>query len=396
MMNEKITSWLRPLIPAVLLGASLPCLAAESTTGGTVVGRRHALAPGEGLTPDDAREITPSASAALQLPIDLSGYFWVDTGYMQQKNGEAGQLNKDAPYMQGRFVLAAEHQRNFGDAFGLARVELVGMVNEFSNGSYEPHNVDAYLQVGKKSWDVMVGRFVGWEVFHRGLGVDLNTAEESGALHAPAHYQLNFARGTTDGAGQAAVHLFPADFLRLELGGVYGQDSQQNWYGARPVANLRFGMLELVGGAEILRQEGQRSDDKVVQTSKGVGGRVQLNAGRITAGVNYAHAKVEKTDTNGETDAGTQHDRDTAGVFADLKLGSSVVGGGFLYTKEDKVVSSKKYYQAFLAWQYATPIEGLSVKAVVNFSRTHNEDFDAHTEFENDLRSVRVRCAYAF
>jgi hypothetical protein len=101
----------------------------------------------------------------LGFPIDVSGYLWVDTGYLGRVTAQPGAYDQDANYMQGRFVLAAAYERQFGDYFGKAKVELLGLVNEFSKSSYEPHTLDAYLQVGAKKWDVQVGRFLGWEVY---------------------------------------------------------------------------------------------------------------------------------------------------------------------------------------------------------------------------------------
>jgi len=84
---------------------------------------------------------------------------------------------------------------------------------------------DLYLRVGKwNSWDLMAGRFEGWEVFHLGMGLDFNTFERIGAVGpGEADNQIAFY-GLTDNqfrpsgaAGNLAFHYYPLRILRFEL-----------------------------------------------------------------------------------------------------------------------------------------------------------------------------------
>jgi hypothetical protein len=112
----------------------------------------------------DAAELFPK----LTIPIQFDGYFWVDTGYMKRTNAQSGQYDQAAAYMQGRYVLGATYYAEKGEFFGLARGQFIGLVNEFSKSQYEPHTLDAYVQAGlKRKFDIQVGRFLAWEVYHR-------------------------------------------------------------------------------------------------------------------------------------------------------------------------------------------------------------------------------------
>lgn len=348
--------------------------------------------PGQTTAP-----VAPPAALGLDLPIQLSGYFWVDTGYMKRTNAQTGQYDQSAQYMQGRFVLAAAYQREVAGLVGLAKVELVGFVNEYTKSQYEPHTLDAYVRIGQRRWDLQVGRFLAWEVYYRGQGIELYTAEEAGALGGPLMYLLDFTRGLKNEAGQLAFHLFPLDFLSVEVAGVYGQESGQNNLGVRPVADLKLGGLEVIGGYEYFKQSPQNDADKVEVTSKGFGGRAQVTWSVATVGIDYAKAKVDYIDIQGLVDSEKSLDRWSAGAFADVSFWRNSIGLGYHRTDQKNVRGEHNTQdQAFVSYLYRLPIEGLSLKGVYGYARADVESADTGTSWSNNMNSVRIRILYQF
>ncbi len=333
-----------------------------------------------------------------KIPIDFSGYIWVDSGYMGRDNALDKDPDQKANYMQGRFVLAAEYQRRLNDAlYARAKLELVGFDNEYAKSQYEPHTLDAYLQVGTKKFDLQVGRFLAWEVYHRGQGIELYTAEEAGALGGPELYWLQTTRGHKNEAGQAAVHYYPFDFLGFEVAGVYGQESGQNNLGLRPAADFRLGGLQIMAGAEYLQQSPQSTAEKTEITSMGYAGRVQYTLGPATLGVNYARADVEYIDHQLLVDTDKSLTKTTMGSFLNFDFWNNIIGLGFHRTTQLNLQGEENIHdQAFVSYLYRLPIKGLSAKAVYGFAQAHVEDVDVKREWNNYLQSFRLRLEYQF
>jgi hypothetical protein len=334
-----------------------------------------------------------------KIPIELSGYMWVDTGYMARDNALAGSPDQNANYMQGRFVLAGTFERPFGELYGKAKLELVGFDNEYTKSQYEPHTLDAYLQFGTKKFDVQLGRFLAWEVYQRGQGIELYTAEEAGALGGSKIYLLDFNWGHMNEVGQAALHYYPFDFLGFELAGVYGQEGAGlvNYAGVRPVADFRLGGLQVVGGFEYQRQYPQTTSDKTDITSMGFAGRAQYTLGPVTLGVNYSRADVEHINHEQLVDTDKSAVRTSMGSFLDLDFWKNSIGLGYHRTTEFNQQSELHTHdQAFVSYLYRLPIQGLSVKGVYGFAKAHRQDNDNDSEWDNYLQSFRLRVAYQF
>ncbi len=394
------------LAGSAALFAAAPAVAEESTL----------VAP-EGVTGASAGELTtevPEAFSnapisplvdrpALQRhennagPFRLGGYFWTDVGTMDRTFSEQPQEDLGANFMHGRMVLAATAQQNFGDFFGRARVEFLGLVNEMSKGQYEPHTLDAYAMFGNKVFDIQVGRFLPWEIYHRGQGIELYTPEEAGAGGAPALYWLDYGRKHFNEAGQAAVHFYPFDWLGFEVSGVYGQENSQNYYGVRPALALRFGGFQALAGYESLSQQPQREREKVEMTPQGWATRVQYDFDFLTLGVNYAQGETEKTRIEGDIDSEATFETWTAGGFADVRfLRDHSLGGGFHHTDMTNEQGENNLHdQSFVYYQYRLPfLDGVTVKAVYGFARGDIEDVDTKTFAKNDMQSFRIRLAY--
>lgn len=396
------------------------CLAAlaSGAAGAQPVASADESAGREGTTPI-------AAPRKLTNPIDFSGYIWVDTGQLQRDNRTPGTPSQDANYMQGRFVLVSTYERSVGDLTALARLELAGLVEDFTNGQYAQSVLDAFVQLGQRRWDVRVGRFLAWEVYYRGQGIELFTPEEAGAAGrggtpAPTLYHLDFARGHATGPGQAAVHFFPFEALGLEVAAVYGQQvpAQTNAIGIRPSADFRLGGLGIVGGYEYLKLSGQQANDNAETTRSGYAARVQYRFGApydagpgedprwlrardvgtgVTIGANFAQATVEQIEIDGTRNTGFSFDKTSVGGFVDLDWRKSSLGLGYHRTTQENERGEKHTHdQAFVSYLHRLPIDGLSLKAVYGFALAELEDVDVGRTFENDMQSFRVRVAYEF
>jgi hypothetical protein len=271
-------------------------------------------------------------------------------------------------------------------------------VNEFAKSQYEPHTLDAYIQVGyKKKFDIQLGRFLAWEVYHRGQGIELFTAEEAGALGGPTLYWLDQTRGYKNEAGQFAAHYYPFKVLKFELAGVYGQESNQNNYGVRPVVDFSVGGLQLIGGYEYLKQVPQTSADKVETKLQGVAGKLQYSFPVVTAGASAAWVDVDSFDINGDTDSAKSYKKLSAGGFVDIDFWKNSIGLGFHHTtQKNERDENIRHEQMFVSYLVRLPIDGVSLKAVYGFASAHIEDADAKSEWTNNMNSFRVRAAFDF
>ncbi|MCA9517843.1 MAG: hypothetical protein KC635_23045 [Myxococcales bacterium] len=355
-------------------------------------------APHDADVPPDLDAPKDGDVVILGVPLSFSGNFWTDVGFMKRLNERQGQYDQDATYMQGRFVLAAEHTSGLGDTYyATARVELLGFVNEFTKSQFEAHVQDAYVIAGSRLWDVQVGRFLAWEVYHRGQGIELYTAEEAGALEGPSLYWLQVTRGHRNEAGQLAFHLFPTDWLAFELAGVYGQESNQNNLGVRPVVALDFGRLDVKLGYEYLAQLPQTDADKVEVKTQGFAAMVSYAFPHLTLGADVGHASVDYTDIQGLTDGEKTFDKTSVGGFADIDFADSSIGLGYHFTmQENEQGEQNTHHQAFVTFLQHLPIPGLSVKLVYGFATAHIQDIDVGSEWDNTMHSVRLRVAYDF
>lgn len=346
---------------------------------------------------DDAQRVP--IPSVLGLDIRFSGYFWADTGYLDRQNAQAGQYDQNVAYLQGRFVLGAGVSRTFGDYFGAAKVEFIGFVNEFAKSQYEPHTLDSYVRIGhKKWWDFQIGRFLAWEVYHRGQGIEFWTAEEAGALGGPALYWLDLTRGYRNESGQGALHFYPFEFLKFEVAGVYGQENNQNNFGVRPVAHFTWKDFQVIAGYEMLALRPQTAADKTQSTTHGFAGRAQYTIAKtVTAGVNFAQQYVDYTDINGLQDTDRSLDKYTVGGYVDIDFWKNSIGLGYHHTNQLNLQSeNNRQHQAFLSYLFRLPIQGMSLKAVYGFALAHIEDADTRSTWENYVHSFRLRIAYEF
>jgi hypothetical protein len=248
---------------------------------------------------------------------------------------------------------------------------------------------DLWIRVGQWNlWDLKVGRFEGWEIYHLGMGMDQYSLERMGAgmfgindtgtdpnpnqtgatqLEAPSFYGVNYLHDRpTDGlaVGNIALHLYLTEYLRVELLAKLGTDNYRNddratgnpaatYLGGRPTAILDVGWLKLKVGAEYQTRTPITQDpagagafkDPVQQTiQKGIGGSLQFVIDPlIEFGLNAAVGRQDYTNSSGNTpgmpgypgDLAYSYTTKSVGGFANLRLADLWLAGfGLNWTEQ--------------------------------------------------------------
>jgi hypothetical protein len=340
---------------------------------------------------------------------------------------------------RGLLRLTPTYVSGNGKFFIQSQVELVGNLCQASSQvclqSGTVDTDDLWIRFGQwNSWDVKVGRFESWELYHTGMGLDINTQERLGAqnagvtqtpdLRAPDFYGTDWMhyRPTEGlGVGYLAFHAYPTSTLRFELLGELGASDVQSqgytYLGGRPSVILDQGWIKLKLGAEYEKRWGATThvvdtDTKVASHAhrirKGLGGCVQFVIDNLAEfGGNFALGWQDNY-TNPATDDQNVMDsfgRNSVGGFANLRLGTLwLVGGGANYTWQND-----KYYhqdaaspnftahlQVFGAAQYYLARQ-LMIKAVIGYARADFIPSDESVDiWSNVMYSGRVRLMYLY
>ncbi|MEO8179389.1 MAG: hypothetical protein ABI895_11210 [Deltaproteobacteria bacterium] len=267
----------------------------------------------------------------------MHGQVELDVGYARYKYPERQDRPKETLNdMRGRFVLGPTFHHGFagGDYFLNVVAQFVAWVQEQAN-EYQINADDVYVQVGDgRKWDLQVGRFMTWRVYHKGLGFDLYTLEDNGASKSYPISNGDFAVHTYEAdyiflrnspyvggevAGRAAFHYYPADILGFELAAAYGLAGNRgsDTLGVRIAADLQWDFLQLTAAGEVRRQA-QTGPPSTVQnmgtpqqrtvectdcdSSKnyGAGGGLRLNLAPVGLGGNFAIGYDRKSQLVGD------------------------------------------------------------------------------------------------
>jgi hypothetical protein len=384
--------------------------------------------------------------AGLQWPympksgVGLSGSVWVDSGYEKINRGP-NSPDTSRYLQQGRMLVRVTPTYSDGSYFVQGQAELVA--NQCQTQGSACLNAgtvdtdDLWIRVGKwNSWDLKAGRFEGWEVYHTGMGLDINTLERRGAqqegvagttLPVPDYYGATYLqyRPSGLGLGYLAFHAYPTDILRFEILGALGTDNAtsdgKNYLGTRPVVIVDWGRLKFKGSYEWVRNtdgtqqlvpdpsnSGKliKQDDKYKQTKQGFGLAAQLIVNqRFELGANLGRGKQVTTDINGNADDTASFTTTSVGGFANLRLlGGMILGLGANWTTQEdnhsvggNLPDYSAHLQAFAALQYIV-WKQLFVKVVLAYARADFSPSGGSVDsvFSNEMFSGRVRLMYLY
>jgi hypothetical protein len=372
--------------------------------------------------------------------VGVSGSVWVDSGYEKISSESPNVMGAIRFLQQARAVLRVTPTYVSGRFFIQAQAEMVAngcqstgslACDETAKGTVDTD--DLWLRVGHWNiWDLKVGRFEGWEIYHTGMGLDINTLERRGAkldnAVPPDYYGVTFLhdRPRGPGLGYIALHGYPTSFLRAEVLTEVGTDNVssagENYLGVRPTAILDLGWVKVKGGYEheSRTKGGQRSSGgektgyKYSLTKDGYGGAVQFVLepyGEL--GANIARGSQVYRDDDGNTDDTFNFTWTSIGGFANLRVGSlarlhvlddMLVGLGFNWTTQydshragNNDPDYAAHLQAFGAIQYLVAKQ-LYVKAVIAYARADFQPSGATGDlvFSNVMWSGRIRLMYLY
>jgi hypothetical protein len=380
--------------------------------------------------------------------VGISGSAWVDTGYETNRSESSSVPNSTTYLQQARAVLRVTPTYVSGRFFVQAQAELVGNGCQTTGTTCLDAGTvstdDLWLRIGEWNvWDLKVGRFEGWEVFHTGMGLDINTFERMGAWatsgsQPPDYYGVSFLhdRPQALGQGYAAAHYYPFSFLRFELQGELGTSAVKtagnNVWGGRSVAIFDLGWLKLKAGAEYdnttdtntapynadpAKGPTGKVDDGFKQTRKGYGGAAQfVYDPYVEVGASIAQGIQTYNNPQANAQNATNSFTKTSlGGFANVRvvrlldpdlhiLDDLLLGGGVVWTTDynnHRVNSPDGDYSAHLqifgAIQYLIAKQ-LFVKGVFAYARGDFKPSGAVGEdiYSNEMYSFRLRLMYLY
>lgn len=342
--------------------------------------------------------------------IGISGSVWNDLSYVRFVGSRRDIDRYGKRWLtQGRAVLRVTPTHSTRDGwFAQGQAELVAEGDTSVNGNLTGSTDDLYVRVGKWNlFDVTVGRFQGWEVFHYGMGLDLNTLERKGA-------RIDFSTNTPNdiytfsylwdrqelGLGYYALHLYPHKFVRFEVLGALGaggaSGTKDYETGVRPVGILDLGIVKFKAGVEYAKAVPQIDDHPSGHrpernTRSGYGAALQLVLNPyVEAGVNFARSFEDIRTKENLDDIEHSNNTWTAGAFLNARVvGPFIVGGGALMNHWENrnpnprpgpdygTVDYKKQFLSFFALQY-TAFDTLYFKFV-----------GSHAFFKDHLEGVK-------
>jgi hypothetical protein len=349
--------------------------------------------------------------------IGVSGYVWVDTGYEFLKRGNSVDANQKDVLSEGRALLRVTPTYSSGRWYVQGQAELVANKEQ---SVAQPKVVDVddlWIRVGQwKAWDFQVGRYEAFEVYHFGMGLDVNTLERYGATgdqtrSPPDVFELG---GNSNivyrqaGISNVALHVYPTDYLRLELLGQLGLDQASTFdtAGVRPAGVLDFGFLKIKASADYRKQFPQGASSKASVTVRGNAGAIQFVADPYAeGGFNIAYGSVDYYSPMNSTDPNASRgDYDTSRSGKDLDMGGFanvrvidglIVGGGVNYNQEtDLQAGHFTHLQTFGAIQYLL-LKTLYIRVVGAYAKGHLAPGNTPA-WDNTMTSARLRLTYLF
>jgi hypothetical protein len=367
--------------------------------------------------------------------LSWSGGLETDVGYAKYTHDAITYKPEDFYDFRGRFVLGPVLRYDIPNTsmFFRATGQLVGWIRE-QYGIYQVNVDDIYAQVGQYGlWDFMVGRFMTWRVYRKGLGFDLYTLEDTGALitenwesgefHVHT-YEVNsiFYR---EQPGRAAFHLYPTDWSGIEVMGVYGKEGPSNTAGTRAAANAHLGILSLSAAAEYRYSRpavypGNYDEQNIfVACDKcglvkhyGYGGGAVFAYKPIEVGVNAAQGHISTYSIKeGSLDSASYNKVTSVGGYAELDVGSVafhkslILGGGINRTLTVADTGAfDRHIQSAAYVGYPLGFNNAMVKLVLSKADGHIETYantnangtPLYNPHNNTMLAARVRLSFNF
>lgn len=361
-----------------------------------------------------------------EVRIAISGSVWNDISYARLSPGDKALKKYDRWLDQTRGVFRVTPAYTTKEGYFVqGQTELVANGTQFlDNTTKNMGGVDdVFVRAGKWDlFDVTVGRFQGWEVYHYGMGLDLNTLERNGAAHPdqtqgiPQIYGLsNYWDRPDGGAANYAVHVYPTDFLRFEVLGQIGSTPDgSNMRGVRPVGILDLGYVKVKAGWEYGVTNPQKAGSQAHTRSNGVGGAIQFVLDPyIEGGINGAIGYYDFWEGTGLPNTQKSTTTTSIGGFLNGRIvGPLMLGVGANNTHWENLRPNnsplspelhgkpnyKNHVQTFGAVQYSF-WDKLFLKFVASYSSFHFEDVIEvpHTgTFTNKEYGARFRVMYLF
>ena len=344
--------------------------------------------------------------------IGVSGDVWVDTSYARLNRGEAN-APKERPFIQqARMVLRVTPTYTQGNWFVQAQAELVANKDQTLKQPDVADTDDLWIRIGSwNKWDIQVGRFQAWEIYHLGMALDLNTFERKGAYDLspntpPDIYGVTYAWGRPSGVGNVGAHLYFTDYLRVELLGQLGSENGHNSLGGRPVAILDLGWLKFKVGGEYKKTTQVNPTLPASSEQRGGGAGLSLIFNPwVEFGFNVARGLVDEIDDRGNINPPGSYTITSYGGFANARLGLEdlLVGVGYDSTYKINLhydVATSRYgefthTQMFAAVQYIIRKQ-LFVKLVGAYAKGDERPTLANGDYINTTYSARLRLMYLF
>jgi hypothetical protein len=367
----------------------------------------------------------PAPSYIKGLQLEFHGNSETDVGYAKYEPGPNLFTDKFNDF-RGRFVLGADLDYGFGQNFFFhGRGQLVDWIREPSRGpeggnQYLVNADDVYVQFGqRKTWDFLIGRFMTWKVYRKGLGFDIYTLEDTGALRfqqvsndVTANPYGAHVYGVDDiwlrgQQGRAGFHVYPTPWSGLEFVGEYGRFSTINSVGGRGAGRVDVGPVSVTGGFELKHVqpaiENPNCDQCGLQNFTGYGGGLVLDLNWLEVGGNVG---IRKSTIYGQTmpgvDSSSSGKTTSLGGYLELDPGlllmnrSLIIGAGINQTKVDIDAGDReKHVQGAAYIAYPFGFNDAMIKLV--FSRADlTLDPRAAVEENSNMIAGRFRVSFTF
>jgi hypothetical protein len=362
----------------------------------------------------------PVSPGLRRMQLEFHGGSETDVGYAAFDPGQNFLKEKFYDF-RGRFVLGADLDYGFANNFYFhGRGQLVNWIRE-TLPQYQVNVDDAFIQVGQRQvWDFLIGRFMTWKVYRKGLGFDIYTLEDTGALeraqvsqsitaspYGPHVYGVDniWLRGTQ---GRAGLHLYPTSWSGLEVVGEYGRNLTQNSIGGRAAGKIEYGPASLALGLELKHAQpaidNPACDTCGVNNLTGYGGGLVLDFRFVELGGNVGIAKNAIYGlTDGSRDSSSSGKATSLGGYLELDPGlllmnrSLIIGAGLNQTDvEIDAGDKKKHVQGAAYIAYPLGFNDAMIKLVLSKADLTVNPRNNVEEYNSHMVAARVRVAFNF